>query len=197
VCILFDLITGLSLLNDHGRGRLLADAAELTADDRVLDIGCGTGNGLVAATARGATAIGLDPSPTMLWFAARRIERRCAVLLPAAVDAIPLPGDSVSVAWASGSLHHWPDVTAGLAEVRRVLAPGGRLLVLERETSGHGVIGSHGMSPARAGHLEQALADAGFRDVRGESVTTDGHAFLLVRASVDEEARHRGSVGLA
>jgi ubiquinone/menaquinone biosynthesis C-methylase UbiE len=184
---LLELVTGLTLKNDHGRAAFLAGAAALTADDTVLDIGCGPGVGLVEISARGATAIGLDPSPTMLWLAARRLKSTPAILLRSGVDAIPLPCGSVTVAWASASFHHWPDAASGLAEARRVLAPGGRLLILERSTSGHGLIGSHGLSHTDAADLSSLLDDHGFTNATVETVSVAGHHYALARASADVE----------
>jgi ubiquinone/menaquinone biosynthesis C-methylase UbiE len=182
---LLDLITGLSLANDHGRGEWMADATAVAPGDTVLDIGCGPGTGLQAAMQRGAAVIGLDPSPTMLWLAARRVPG--AVLLAAAVDAIPLPCDSVNVAWASGSLHHWPDVDAGLTEVRRVLAPGGRLLIIERSGSGHGVRGSHAINPTQAEGLVEQLSRAGFVDAAVATPRIGKSEMLVVRANAPAE----------
>lgn len=179
---ILDLFVGLTLTNDNGRARAIADAADLSPGDRVLDIGCGPGLGLVEAAKRGAAPIGLDPSPTMLWLAARRVGRGSAVLLRAAVDAIPLPCQSVNVAWASGSFHHWPDIDAGLAEVRRVLRPDGRLVILERATSGHGPIGSHGVSAPGADELTAKLVAHGFDGPTVDEIDLSRHRFVLVKA---------------
>ena len=191
-----DLLTGISLLKDHGRADWLADTSGVGPGDRVLDVGCGPGNGLRAATARGATAIGLDPSPTMLALAARRAPG--ALLLPASVEAIPLPGDTVDVAWAVGSYHHWPDTAAGLAELHRVLRPGGRVFVVERATTehSHGPMAKHAITPVRAERLTTDLATAGFVDATVETAQVGRTQFLLVRA-LREEASERGAVGLA
>ncbi|HZN13869.1 MAG TPA: methyltransferase domain-containing protein [Acidimicrobiales bacterium] len=179
---LIDLMTGLSLTNDHGRGEWLAETAGVGPGDKVLDIGCGPGTALAAASRRGATAIGLDPSPTMLWLAARR--NAGAILLAAGVDAIPLPCDSVTVAWASGSLHHWPDVDAGLAEVTRVLAPGGRLVIIERAGSGHRLIGAHAITPVRADGLVEKLTALGYSATTVERADIASRDMLLVRGDL-------------
>jgi ubiquinone/menaquinone biosynthesis C-methylase UbiE len=178
---LLDLITGLSLANDHGRSRWLADLAGVSDADVVLDIGCGPGTALVEATRRGATAIGLDPSPTMLWLAARRATGS-TLLLPGKVAAIPLPCGTATVAWATGSFHHWPDVDAALAEIHRVLAPNGRLFIVEREAKSHGLGAMHAVTPHRAEQLVEQLNRAGFVNVSVESARVGRADLLLVRA---------------
>ena len=45
-------------------------------------------------------------------------------------ENLPVPEHSATVVWSVATVHHWADVTAGLAEVRRVLSPGGRFLVI-------------------------------------------------------------------
>ena len=176
-----DLLIGLSLTRDHGRGGWLAARADVGEGDRVLDIGCGPGNGLLAATKRGATAIGLDPSPTMLGLAARRAPG--ALLLPASVEAIPLPCDSINVAWASGSFHHWPDPGAGLAEVARVLEPGGRVFIVERRATARGFHAKHAISHPRAEQLVDELGSAGFANATLETPLVGNRDLLVVSAS--------------
>jgi trans-aconitate methyltransferase len=54
----------------HGpRVRAVADAAELTAADRLVDVGCGPGTAVRLAARRAATATGIDPDPAMLGLA--------------------------------------------------------------------------------------------------------------------------------
>jgi SAM-dependent methyltransferase len=66
-------------------------------------------------------------------------------------------------------VHHWHDLEAGLAEVRRVLAPGGRFVALERRTEvGADGLASHGWTDAQAAAFAEACRAAGFVDVRLE-----------------------------
>ncbi len=74
-------------------------------------------------------------------------------------------GDA-TVVWSVHCVHHWDDVDAGLVEVRRVLAPGGRLVAAERhvEPGGTGVA-THGWRPAQAEAFADRCRALGFADV--------------------------------
>ncbi|HTV11942.1 MAG TPA: class I SAM-dependent methyltransferase [Acidimicrobiales bacterium] len=169
-----------------GRGaaaRAVATSAALSSDDRVVDIGCGPGAAVRQAAGRCASATGVDPDLAMLRLArsisaARRT--RNVSWLEGSAAAVPLPDASATVVWALSSAHHWPERAAGWAEAKRLLAPGGRLLVAERLTAagaqGHA---AHGLTEAEADRLATELAEAGFSRVRAE-VTKAGRRRLVV-----------------
>ncbi len=159
--------------------RLTADLAEIGVGDRVLEVGCGTGEVSLAAKAKAGVAgrvVGLDPSPEMIAVAHDKAKQRGVAVdfEVGVIEAIPFPADSFDVVLSSLMMHHLPDAvkTRGLAEIRRVLKPGGRLFIVDfkRPTShvGHVV-----MSALRHGHLQTGLQDlpaklaaAGFGDIR-------------------------------
>ncbi len=111
------------------RWRRIAAAAVVRAGDRVLDAACGTGDLAVADARAGAGhVIGLDFSERMLARAQRKapwIEWVRGDLL-----ALPFPDGSFDAATVGFGVRN-TDLDRALAELRRVLRPGGRLAVLE------------------------------------------------------------------
>jgi ubiquinone/menaquinone biosynthesis C-methylase UbiE len=166
---LLGLVAGWSM--SFGRGpstRLLVDLAGVGPGDRVLDVGCGPGLFLKEAAERGATAVGVDPSARMRRLAQRRIPadlRSKVTVVEGSAEHLPLEDGWASVAWAVASFHHWSDPDAGLAEVRRVLEPGGRLLVAERLASPRGWLRGHALTWEAAGELAAQAGRAGFDGV--------------------------------
>ena len=107
----------------------------------ILDLGCGPGalTRRLAAAAGGARVAGVDEALTML-DQSRKARRPAGatdaagappLLVAASVAALPLAGGTVSLALASLAFHHWEEPEAALAEVHRVLVPGGEMWTLE------------------------------------------------------------------
>ena len=110
---------------DEDEAALLGPGADL-AGARVLEVGCGGGQGARWAAARGATAVGVDTSLGMLT-SVGAAARGGPALVQADARALPLPdGWADAVFSAYGALPFVADVATVLAEVARVLAPGGR-----------------------------------------------------------------------
>lgn len=106
----------------------LLDALALRPGERFLDVGCGTGHLLAAAARRGAETVGVDLSEEGVRVA-RGVSPRSTVLV-ARGESLPFPEASFDCVAAAGSLEHFLDIPRGLAEMSRVLRPGGRLLVV-------------------------------------------------------------------
>lgn len=157
-----------------GVGRLheeLLDRANLRRAQRILEIGCGTGNLLLALGRRDLDidALGIDPDPAAL----RRARRKAArASLPiryerAFAAELPLPDGSVDRVLSALMLHHLgeDERTRALREVRRVLRPGGELHVLDVDGTPSGRrAGRAHRDPRWAGTVPErvvaALADA-------------------------------------
>ncbi|MBF6146417.1 class I SAM-dependent methyltransferase [Nocardia nova] len=111
---------------------LLADVA---IGGSVLDVGCGGGHLAlsVAERADDVSVVGVDLSPDQVERATQRaggLRERVTFRVASATD-LPFADDCFSTVVSVGSIKHWPDRAAGMAELVRVLRPGGRLTVLE------------------------------------------------------------------
>ncbi|MHB9286894.1 methyltransferase domain-containing protein [Halobacteriales archaeon Cl-PHB] len=104
---------------------------ELSADDRVLDVGCGTGFGTTGLLEAVDEVHGLDQSAHQLEQATAKFGVDGPVrLYRGDAERLPFPDDSFDVVWSSGSIEYWPNPVATLAELRRVARPGGQVLVV-------------------------------------------------------------------
>jgi ubiquinone/menaquinone biosynthesis C-methylase UbiE len=174
------LVTALAILIMGRRNaRLAVDLASVSDADRVVDIGCGPGNAVRAAAGRGARVIGVDPSPVMLRLArAATRDHPNVSWSPGGAEALPVADGWATVAWSLRTVHHWKDVTAGLAELRRVLAPSGRFVVMERR-----------VKPGATG-----LASHGWTEQQAESFAAQCRAVGFVGVRVGEQRHGRGTV---
>jgi SAM-dependent methyltransferase len=113
--------------------RLLLDRVDLRPGEALVDIACGPGSVTrLAATAvgRGGRVTGIDLSPAMLAIAQAKPALRNAAAIDyqrAPADRLPVAQAAFDVAICQHGLQFFPDRAAALAEVRRVLRPGGRV----------------------------------------------------------------------
>jgi ubiquinone/menaquinone biosynthesis C-methylase UbiE len=100
----------------------------ITEPKRILDVGCGTGALLRAFAQRfpDAELTGVDISPKMLQEAEARQTDGRAKFLQAPAEELPLEDGQFDLVVSTICFHHWQSRVRGIAEVRRVLAPGGR-----------------------------------------------------------------------
>jgi demethylmenaquinone methyltransferase/2-methoxy-6-polyprenyl-1,4-benzoquinol methylase len=111
------------------RWRRIAAEAVVRSGDRVLDACCGTGDLAVACAKRGGVVTGLDFSPAMLERARRKLPT--ATWIEGDLLALPFEAGSFEAATVGFGVRNVADLEQGLAELRRVLVPGGRVAVLE------------------------------------------------------------------
>jgi len=149
---------------------------------RILDLGCGTGRfsqGL--ATRFGAEVVGVDPSQKMLAIARGKPHEARVRYVEGRAEAIPLEAESVDMAFTSMTFHHFTDRALAASECRRVLRPGGVLLV---RTATREQIDSYAYVPfipvtrslheevlPTLGEIRGVFETAGFRLVSSEIVT--------------------------
>lgn len=117
-----------SLLNAHyERPAVLALLGDLSGR-RILDAGCGSGPLAAELVARGADVSGLDGSPAMVELARRRLGEVVPLTVHDLAEPLPYEDESFDDVVASLVLHYLQDWEGPLAEIRRVLKPGGRLV---------------------------------------------------------------------
>ncbi len=108
--------------------RASLEALELSPADRLLDVGCGTGAASRAAAEIGAAVVGVDLSPKMVKEAVSLAGARQNLAFEVAnVERLPFPDGRFTAVLCSNAFHHYPDPAGAVAEMSRVLAPGGRL----------------------------------------------------------------------
>ena len=144
----------------------LVAQAKLADGLRVLEIGCGTGNVTVRAkrAAPGATVVGSDPDPLALARAQRKAHGLSGIRFERAyAQELPFADGEFDRVLSSMMLHHLDDEVkaAALAEVYRVLRPGGALHIVDigGHTAGHHGLAARWMkrNPHAAGNLGDAI----------------------------------------
>jgi len=117
-----------NLINAHYERPAMLALAGNVAGRRILDAGCGAGPLLEALRDRGAAVTGFDQSPAMLRLARRRLGDDADLQVADLDKPLPYRADTFDDVTASLVLHYLPDWGPALAELRRVLKPGGRLI---------------------------------------------------------------------
>jgi ubiquinone/menaquinone biosynthesis C-methylase UbiE len=150
----YDLVCALGGLGT-GFKRRIVNLAQLERDNRVLDVGCGTGVLTRLARERAREVAGIDAAPEMIAIARSKAEREGVDIdfRPALIEDLPYPDTHFDVVFSSLMLHHLPPAVklTGLREVLRVLKAGGRFILVDFD---------------RRGKLSTLLREAGFTGVR-------------------------------
>ena len=176
---------------------IVAERVGVIRGERALDLGCGTGNAALALARAGANVIAVDPAARLI-----DVTRERAANAGLAIDvrqgeaaAIPLPDSSVDVIVSVFAVIFAPDASAAMADMVRVLAPGGRI-VLTAWIPGFGIgrayaavaaylaeLGAPAAPAPFAWHDRDALA--GLVEPHGLSVSID-EVSLVFRAASPE-----------
>jgi demethylmenaquinone methyltransferase/2-methoxy-6-polyprenyl-1,4-benzoquinol methylase/phosphoethanolamine N-methyltransferase len=171
--------------------RMTVEMAAAAPGESVLDVGCGTGSLAIALKAEvGASSevTGIDASPEMIEQARRKATRAGvdAGFEVAPIEGLPFPDARFDLVVSSFMLHHLPDGVKrkGLAEVRRVLKPGGRFLAVDFGGTSQSVIGhllsvlghTHGHASMEA--LAPVMEEAGFTEVETGATKYRSVAYL-------------------
>ena len=163
----------------------------LERGDRLLDVGCGTGAALRLAAPSVEHAVGVDLSTAMI---ARGRELTGGIpnveLREADVEALPFEDGTFTAVLCTTSFHHYPAPERAVAEIARVLAPGGRAAIGDWTTDRIAVrlvdqllrrLQASHVGCRRARDLERLLTSVGLREARTQSLVNGAYAIVSVR----------------
>ena len=152
------------------------DIANVPADGEIIDIGCGGGANLARLMDRSlrTKVTGVDYSSVSVEKSrnvnADAIARGRCKVLEASVASLPFKDDTFAMATAFETVYFWPDIEKSFAEVRRIIVPGGKFLIVNEDD---GLSGNNekwekmieGMHTCTPDELKANLSAAGFRDI--------------------------------
>ncbi len=149
---------------------------------RVLDVGCGVGDVLAELVARAPYCeayVGVDRPANVT--TAREVADRRITFVCAAPESLPFADSSFDLVLASDSFDEWPDQGRGVAELARVLAPGGTIVIVDRTRKQHGA-GTERAHSAKA--LTALLDPVGLRLQAREPMMRSAFAVAAAQAFV-------------
>jgi ArsR family transcriptional regulator len=162
------------------RFQLAAFSALADAGWTVGDLGCGTGQVSATLAPFVGRVVAVDSSAAMLQAAKKRLQRFDNIdLRRGELEALPIDDERLDAATLMLVLHHVPDPARALAEVARVVKPGGRVIVADmlphdrdnyRQQMGHVWLGFSGEQ------MTAMLADSGFERIRIVPLSPDPKA---------------------
>lgn len=169
--------------------RLAVEALAVQPGEAVLEIGCGHGRTLarIAATP-GISLAGIDPSEVMVRLARRRLRRwidagRADVALASSAK-IPHADARFDAALAVHVIYFWREPLADLAEIQRVLRPGGRLLLVYRPRDEETLasLPASVYTLRSIDQVEALLAEAGFEAIHSDERSLGRSRFAFSQA---------------
>ena len=170
---------------NRGNRDLNARAIELldvAANARVLDLGFGGGLAFAPLLARGATVFGVDRAADMVEAAERRHRQAVTagrlILQAGEVQDLPFGDAAVDRVLTVNTVYFWPDLIPALREIRRVLVPGGRMVIGIRDGSVMQQVSPEVFTLRTPEELKSALEASGFSEVRVRSAP-DGKTHLI------------------
>ncbi len=167
----YDAVNRIHFLGREERFReWTVDLAEIEPGQTVLDVGCGTGNLTMAAKVRvGADGEvhGIDAAPEMIQEAERKAADKDLDIhyQVGLIEDIPLPDGRFDVVLSSLMLHHLPKdlKRRGIAEIARVLKPGGRFVAVDIDPALMGNLRTVTEAMEANGFVEMRRGRTGFR----------------------------------
>jgi ubiquinone/menaquinone biosynthesis C-methylase UbiE len=179
--------------SNRQRNRWVVSLLDVQPADRILEIGFGPGVAVAALARAGAGHVyGIDHSAVMLRQASRRnaaaIRAGRVTLINAPADQLPAvldgPFDAIL---AVNSLGFWPAAAERLAELRRRLAPGGRIAIASQPRCPGATADT---SRSAAGEIENLLRSAGFTPLSTETLPLSPPVICVLAAAPGPDAKH-------
>ena len=166
----------MSLGMDRGWRRKAVTALKIQSGSRVLDLACGTGDMSLEAQNQqpDIKIVGVDPSPAMMAVGRPRYSRNGVVLVRSWGEHLPFADSSFHRAMMAFGIRSFPDRKIAVTELHRVVAPGGKLAILEMTS--------------RKRSIPEALFGWYFRGLVpliGAIISRDKRAYRYLPASVD------------
>lgn len=177
----YDLHTSLMGLGvNRSNSRMTIETAKIRPGDRVLDVGCGSGNLTLTAkkyVGASGSVYGIDASPEMIELARKKAKRSGseAIFEVGLIENLPYPDATFDVVISRLVIHHLPDdlKRQGFTEMFRVLKPGGRVFLADFKPPTNPILAyvaaaliSHQMMmQSNVENFRPMLTEAGFVDV--------------------------------
>jgi SAM-dependent methyltransferase len=172
----------------------VVDAIAPSAGETVVDIGAGMGAAAIRAAARGAVVVAVEPTPFMRRvLTVRRLAstaRRRVEIRDGSAESLPVADGVADAVWAVNVMHHWTDWHLAVDEIARVVAPGGRILLVDEDFDDPGHPEHDAVRPGHRHHFDDVdveavggrLRDAGFVDVDAAVTHFAGRPSKLITA---------------
>lgn len=194
-----EIVARVMALETGAANRAALEELAVQAGEAVLEIGCGHGRTLARlAELPGVYLSGIDPSELMVRLARRRLRRRIdagrADVSLASSAKIPHADGRFDAAFAVHVVYFWTDPLADLAEIRRVLRPGGRLLLgyRPRDEETLASLPASVYALRSSDEIEGLLGESGFIEIRSVERRIGGAPYVYTGARCPPRASGAG-----
>lgn len=192
----YDFMTGLLGFGFNSPGsRMVIEMARIKPGDKVLDVGCGTGNLTLTArrfTNESGSVAGIDASPEMIQKAQEKARKIGADVKfeVGLIEKIPYPEDTFDVVISRLMVHHLPDdlKRRAFTDVLRVLRPGGLFFIADFNRPSNPILAhlsmalvGHAMVQTNVWALPPMLAESGYVEVNSGKTQSAWLAFVSGR----------------
>lgn len=167
---------------NRANSRMIIDMAQIKPNNRVLDVGCGTGNLTLTAknyVGESGSVNGIDASPEMIAEAQKKAKQSGysaseVIFEVGLIEKLPYPAATFDVVISRLVIHHLPDdlKRRGFAEIYRVVKPGGRIFIADFKPPENPILAhlalafvGHRMMRTDVSIIPPMLKEAGFTDV--------------------------------